>query len=42
MVVHSGHVLHQIAPISVVGGDDRRITLQGHGMWASGAWRLYW
>jgi hypothetical protein len=42
MVVHSGHVLHQIAPVDSVGHEDRRITLQGHGMRAAGAWHLYW
>lgn len=42
LVVHSGHVLHRIAPISEVEPDDLRITLQGHGLWFDGRWQLYW
>jgi hypothetical protein len=42
LVLHSGHQLHQIAPASRVDPDDERITLQGHGIWRSGGWHLYW
>jgi hypothetical protein len=42
LVVHSGHVLHQIAGVPRTAVADERITLQGHGVYADGAWRLYW
>jgi hypothetical protein len=42
MVMHSGHLLHQAAPGRDVQPEDERITLQGHGILAGGAWRLYW
>lgn len=42
MVMHSGHTLHQVAPTNRVEPEDERMTLQGHGMWCSGEWRLYW
>lgn len=42
MALHSGHVMHQAAPGVDVQPDDERITLQGHGIFANGAWRLYW
>lgn len=42
MVVHNGHVLHQIAGVQQASVKDERITLQGHGIFADGAWRLYW
>jgi hypothetical protein len=42
MVVHSGFDVHQIAPASELVEGDRRITLQGHGVLADGAWCLYW
>jgi hypothetical protein len=42
MVVHSGHVLHRIAPIETVEPDDLRVTLQGHGVMSGGRWQLYW
>ncbi|MGB1271260.1 MAG: hypothetical protein ACPG5T_04235, partial [Endozoicomonas sp.] len=32
LAVHSGNLLHQIAPIKTFQPDDRRITLQGHGV----------
>ena len=40
--LHSGHLLHQIAEIDAVMPGDERITLQGHALFAQGAWRLYW
>lgn len=42
LVVHSGHVLHRIAPVPRVEPDDLRLTLQGHALWLGGAWQLYW
>jgi hypothetical protein len=42
LVLHSGHVLHQIAPVARRHPGDVRITLQGHGIRAGGAWLLYW
>ena len=42
LVVHSGYSLHQIAPVPEVYDTDRRITLQGHGLWVAGQWKLYW
>ncbi len=42
MAMHSGHVMHQAAPGRDVQPDDERITLQGHGIFSRGAWRLYW
>ena len=42
MALHSGHLLHQIAPAVDLLPDDRRITLQGHGVRVGGIWRLYW
>ncbi len=42
MVIHSGHILHQVAPTSRVEPDDERLTLQGHGIWCDDRWILYW
>jgi hypothetical protein len=42
LVLHSSHVLHQMAGIPKVSATDERITLQGHGVLADGAWRLFW
>jgi hypothetical protein len=42
LVIHSGYSLHQIAPAAEVYETDRRITLQGHGLWVAGQWRIYW
>jgi hypothetical protein len=42
LAVHSGHQLHQIAPMKDMAPDDERITLQGHALPAGGRWVLYW
>lgn len=42
MVLHNSHVLHQMAGIGKVSVADERITVQGHGVLADGAWRLFW
>jgi hypothetical protein len=42
MALHSGLLMHQIAPIAKVVPEDQRITLQGHGMFVDDAWTIYW
>ncbi len=42
MVLHSGHMAHQIAPSTNMQPNDARITLQGHGIVCGGQWILYW
>jgi hypothetical protein len=42
LVMHSGHFLHQIAPVPEVGPGDERITLQGHALRCGGEWQVYW
>lgn len=42
LVIHSGHFLHQIAPVEQVEPGDERITLQGHALRYGDRWRLYW
>jgi hypothetical protein len=42
MVVHSGHQVHQIGPSPGVQPEDKRITLQGHGLCRNSEWVLYW
>jgi hypothetical protein len=42
LVVHTGHFLHQIAPVERIEPGDERITLQGHAMRCDGRWMLYW
>lgn len=42
LVMHSGHFLHQIAPVPEVQPGDERITLQGHALRCGGEWRVYW
>lgn len=42
MVLHTGHLLHQIAPSSGAIGGDNRITLQGHGIKVGDTYQLYW
>jgi hypothetical protein len=42
LVLHSGHTVHQIAPIKNIQIDDERITLQGHGLLCHNAWQLHW
>jgi hypothetical protein len=37
----SGKSNHQIAPIGTIYPEDRRITLQAHGMMCDGYWRLF-
>ncbi|GLW08065.1 hypothetical protein Misp01_31950 [Microtetraspora sp. NBRC 13810] len=42
LFLHSGHILHQVAPSSRVEPGDERLTLQGHGVWCDDRWLLYW
>jgi hypothetical protein len=42
MVLHSGNIVHQIAPGKNLQTDDERITLQGHSLYSQGSWQLYW
>ncbi|MEU6671985.1 hypothetical protein [Streptomyces sp. NPDC046727] len=42
LYVHSGHVLHQVAPSGSVQPGDERLTLQGHGVRCADHWLLYW
>ena len=41
LICHSGNQLHQISPWKSQ-PEDRRITLQGHGLLCDGVWILYW
>jgi hypothetical protein len=42
LIMHSGHKLHQIAPMRDMLPDDERITLQAHAMPTDEGWLLYW
>lgn len=42
VVVHDGHVPHQIAPPPQIGPGDERITLQGHAVRCGDTWYTYW
>jgi hypothetical protein len=42
IVLHSGHLMHQIGEIDEVAPGDERITLQGHALFQQGEWKLYW
>jgi hypothetical protein len=42
LYLHSGHLLHQIAPAADFAPDDQRVTLQGHAIRVGGVWQLYW
>jgi hypothetical protein len=42
MVLHSGHHLHKLSPMSEMQPEDERITLQGHALFCDGNWQIYW
>jgi hypothetical protein len=42
LVLHTGHEVHQIAPVEQIDEGDERICLQGHGIRKDGHWLLYW
>jgi hypothetical protein len=41
LVVHSGHLVHQIAPWELQAG-DARVTMQGHALYHGDRWQIYW
>jgi hypothetical protein len=41
LVVHSGHLVHQVPPWERQAG-DARITLQGHAIFHDRKWQIYW
>lgn len=42
LVLHSGHMYHQIAPMRDSKPGDERITLQGHGIRCGDTYHVYW
>lgn len=40
--IHSGHLIHQIAPWTEIVDGDARITLQSHAIWRGDHWLVYW
>jgi hypothetical protein len=42
LVVHSGHLLHQIAASKDLQPTDQRITMQAHALPVDGQWVIYW
>lgn len=42
LVLHSGHMYHQIAPMKDSQAGDERITLQGHGIRSENEYLIYW
>ena len=42
LLLHSGLIVHQIAPGTNLQPDDERITLQGHALLCQGSWQLHW
>ncbi|MGY4398569.1 hypothetical protein ACVWZA_003777 [Sphingomonas sp. UYAg733] len=42
LLIHRGLWLHRISSPGTIRSDDRRITLQGHGLRIAGRWVLYW
>ena len=42
LALHSGSLIHQIAPIPELQADDERLTMQAHTIWADGRWLVYW
>lgn len=42
MILHSGHSVHQIAPMTATQPGEERITLQGHAVQRQGTWQIYW
>ena len=42
LVLHSGNEFHAVAPLHEIQPDDRRITLQGWGIWTKGkGWQIF-
>ncbi|MCB1094223.1 MAG: hypothetical protein KDN22_01470 [Verrucomicrobiae bacterium] len=42
MVLHSGLRIHQVAGLKNPQPDDERISLQGHGLFCDGEWKIFW
>lgn len=42
LVVHSGHQLHQIAPMPDMAENEQRLTLQAHALPLPDGWVVYW
>lgn len=42
MALHSGALIHQIAPMKQLQPGDERLMLQAHTVWADGRWLVYW
>ena len=42
LFLHSGLLVHQIAPIKSLQAEDERITLQGHALLCQDCWQLHW
>ncbi|MEM7552725.1 MAG: hypothetical protein AAF378_01265 [Cyanobacteria bacterium P01_A01_bin.84] len=42
ITLQNNHMFHKIAPACNLQSDDKRITLQGHGLFCNGTWHLYW
>ena len=42
LVIHTGHHLHQIAPLRDQRPEDERITLQAHAVPTGDRWVMYW
>lgn len=42
ITLQNNHMFHKIAPAHNLQPDDKRITLQGHGLFCNGTWHLYW
>lgn len=42
LLLHSGLIVHQIAPGKNLQLNDERITLQGHAVRCQGRWQLHW
>ena len=41
LVVHSGQIVHGVAPWDFAAG-DARVTMQGHALFHHGRWQVYW
>jgi hypothetical protein len=42
IVIHSGHLVHQIAPFRTQDPSEIRLTLQGHAVRGQNGWQVFW
>lgn len=42
LLIRSGNIFHEIAPMPNIQPGEERITLQGHGLFYKDTWYLYW